>query len=380
MVTSNKISHTFIVSTLAGILLLTSACAPAKAEKLIFTSHSIGTNDTYVYSMNLDGNNLVKLAKCSLFYAQPFEMWSADGQKLAFIDPETEPGKTWLCVVDANRNNRRQLLEITDSIMSNFAFSMAPDGKKIVMSRDVSHIIETPEGGSVHVEVTHDSDIFKVDVASGLVKQLTDTPDVWEQHPSFSPDGKKIAFITRIDTEDEKNNPKYVYVMDANGSNRRLVGYHAKGMPFPLFQGFHWSPDSKKIAYSVFNMSTSDYENFTDIFIIDVDKGGLTNLSNSPYVVDTNPAWSPDGSKIAYFSGSLDEGSFTWIMDADGRNKTKLYQTGGPSSWTPDAKGLIFTNRLNVYEIMEMNTHGENRRSLVKIEDLKISEPAWIGQ
>ena len=58
--------------------------------------------------MNLDGNNLVKLAKCSLFYAQPFEMWSADGQKLAFIDPETEPGKTWLCVVDANGNNRRQ--------------------------------------------------------------------------------------------------------------------------------------------------------------------------------------------------------------------------------------------------------------------------------
>jgi Tol biopolymer transport system component len=168
--------------------------------------------------------------------------------------------------------------------------------------------------------------------------------------------------------------------MDVDGNNRRRVGYHAEGMPFPLFQGFHWSPDSKKIAYSVFNMSTNDYENFTDIFIIDVDKGGLTNLSNSPYVVDTNPAWSPDGSKIAYFSISLDEGSFTWIMDADGKNKTKLYQTGGRSSWTPDGKGLIFTNRLNVYEIMEMDTHGDNLASLVKTEDIRISEPVWIGQ
>jgi Tol biopolymer transport system component len=67
-------------------------------------------------------------------------------------------------------------------------------------------------------------------------------------------------------------------------------------------------------------------------------------------------------------------------MDANGKNKTKLYQTGGPSSWTPDGKGLIFTNRLNVYEIMEMDTHGDNLTSLVKTEDIRISEPVWIGQ
>jgi TolB protein len=256
---------------------------------------------------------------------------------------------------------------------------MAPDGRTIVYTHDVSRTMETPMYGTVHVEITNDSDLFAVDVATGTVKQLTDTPDVWESYPAISPDGKKISFVVRIDTENKKGVPEYIYIMDINGNNRRELVYQTEAYGLLVFQGMYWSPDSKKIAYSIPNYSISDAEHFYDIFVIDVEKGGYTNLTESPLVIDDAPSWSPDSSKIAYYSGRLDEGFYSWVMDADGKNKTKLYYSGGPPSWTPDGKRLIFTNRLNVYEVLVIDANGENLRSLVKTEDIRISNPVWLS-
>jgi tricorn protease len=110
-----------------------------------------------------------------------------------------------------------------------------------------------------------------------------------------------------------------------------------------------------------------------------VEKGGCTNLTDSPYTIEEYPSWSPDSRKIAYYSGSSNEGYYTWVMDADGKNKTRLYQSGGPPSWAPDGKGLIFTNRLNVYEILIIDANGKNARSLIKTEDIRISSPMWLN-
>jgi Tol biopolymer transport system component len=358
---------------LLTFLLLISGCTGTRTEKIFFTSHLEGTNDNYIYSMNLDGSNLVRLAP----WLHPSTQLSADGKKIAFIDYDIETDEGWLCVVDGDGENRRRLLEITGTRINNF--SMAPDGRTIVYTHDVSRTMETPMYGTVHVEITNDSDLFAVDVATGTVKQLTDTPDVWESYPAISPDGKKISFVVRIDTENKKGVPEYIYIMDINGNNRRELVYQTEAYGLLVFQGMYWSPDSKKIAYSIPNYSISDAEHFYDIFVIDVEKGGYTNLTESPLVIDDAPSWSPDSSKIAYYSGRLDEGFYSWVMDADGKNKTKLYYSGGPPSWTPDGKRLIFTNRLNVYEVLVIDANGENLRSLVKTEDIRISNPVWLS-
>jgi Tol biopolymer transport system component len=365
-----KIPNKFAITVSISILLLATGCSSVKVEKLVFISRIEGTNDNYIYSMDLDGSNQVKLARCSPFHAQPFQMWSSDGSILAFIDYDIETDKSWLCVVDADGGNKRRLLEMTD--FRGYTMSLAPDGRTIVLSRDVSRTIETPQGGTIHVEVTNDSDLFTVNVATGAVKQLTDTPDVWESYPAISPNGKKVSFVARIDTENKKGIPEYIYVMDISGDNRRELAYHSEGLSLLAFQGLHWSPDSKKIAYSVLNHSISDYEHFSDIFVIDVEKGECNNLTESPYIVDEGISWSPDSSKISYYSGA-----YSWIMDADGKNKFKLIQSG-PSSWTPDGHGLVSVSPLNVYEIIVIDANGENLRSLVKSEGIRISNPMWL--
>jgi TolB protein len=218
-----------------------------------------------------------------------------------------------------------------------------------------------------------------VDVKTGELKRLTDTPDVMEKWPAYSPESKQIAFIGRIDTERERNVPRDIFVMDADGDNRRHLARHTEGLGFPYAE-LRWSPDGSKIIYSFYNVSVGDAEDYTDIFMIDVEKGGYINLTDSPNVIDGAPLWSPDGKKIVYYSGSLTTGNFIYVMDADGTNKTKLYQSGGPASWTPDGEGLIFTNRLNVYEVMVIDADGKNLRTLVRSEDTRISNPIWLSR
>ena len=365
------------------LILPTISCANGTAEKIAFIGpYESEERGKFIYSMNLDGSNQTKLGRMVFSMAQYYNMWSADGKTLAYFDYDNETGESWLCLVDTDGQNRRKLLDTTNLKVDNMALS--PDGKTVILSLDSTRIrrIETPMGKTVHVEITEerDLDLFTVDVKTGELKRLTDTPDVMEKWPAYSPDGKRISFVGRIDTEREKNVPRDVFVMDADGGNRRHLAHHTEGLVLLGFQGFHWSPDGSRIAYFLYNQSVSDAEHYTDIFVIDVKRGGFTNLTNSPYIIDSDPSWSPDSKKIAFYSGNMTEGSRAWVMDADGNNKTELYHTGGTPSWTPDGKGLIFTNRLNIYEVMVIDTDGENLRTLVRSEGTRISNPIWLSR
>ena len=366
--------------TLTLFLLLSAAgCQADRAGRIVFLGPIEGQNGSDIYSMNPDGSEQVLLARWIPRWMPYHNVWSADGKTLAYIDSDNETETFWLSVVDGNGQNRRRVLDITDLKMDSMALS--PDGKTVILSLDSTRMrrIETPQGRTVHVEITQDQDLdlFTVDVKTGELKRLTDTTGVMEKWPSYSPDGKQISFVGRIDTEREKNVPRDVFVMDADGGNRRHLAHHTEGLWFVLPE-LRWSPDGTKIAYIFYNVSLSDSEHYTDIFVIDVKKGGLTNLTNSPYTTDEEPSWSPDGRKIAFYSGTLTEGYRTIVMDIDSGNVTKLDQ--GLPSWTPDGKGLIFTNRLNVFELMVINTDGKNPRTLAVSKDIRISKPIWLSE
>jgi dipeptidyl aminopeptidase/acylaminoacyl peptidase len=94
--------------------------------------------------------------------------------------------------------------------------------------------------------------------------------------------------------------------MNADGSEqKRLVNVNGF---FP-----DWSPDGKKIAFNYFG----------DIYTINSDGSGMTNLTNSP-VVDEHPAWSPDGTKIAFRSHGNDNNVDIYVMEAVGSNPARL--------------------------------------------------------
>jgi Tol biopolymer transport system component len=92
----------------------------------------------------------------------------------------------------------------------------------------------------------------------------------------------------------------------------------------------------------------------TDLYVDDGTR--RVNLTKSPSVVERSPAFSPDGSRIAF---SVD-GSGLWVMDADGTGAVRL--TTDPSdawpSWSPDGSQLVFSRRGENFDLWRTNADG----------------------
>jgi Tol biopolymer transport system component len=130
--------------------------------------------------------------------------------------------------------------------------------------------------------------------------------DSLETAPTWSPDAKRIAFVSDRDSGDE------IYTIGADGSapQRMTAGSATEEAPA-------WSPDGSKIAF------VSDRTGNAEIFSMRAsDGGGETDLTQNP-ASDRYPAWSPDGSTIAFRSSR--GGVFSiYLMSADGSGLARL--------------------------------------------------------
>lgn len=192
-------------------------------------------------------------------------------------------------------------------------------------------------------------------------------------HRKFSPSRASallvagVAALIAAGCADEPVSPKPVAVIPGEG-------LFAKGDKGPRTE----------IAFVT--TRTEDFE----IFGMKANGGGLVNLTNNPYGVvggvinqgvDLDPSWSPDGSKIVFWSGRDPEGTHIYIMNADGSGQTKI--TSGPASdrypvWSPDGSRIAFVRTLSalVEEIFVMNTNGANLTNVSNLGTRSLS-PVW---
>src|SRR5216110_2079914 len=191
--------------------------------------------------------------------------------------------------------------------------------------------------------------------------RLTNIPRSNTQ-PSWSPDGRQIAFtgtrrvgLTELDIN--------IYRMNADGSAQTQLTHN--GFPNIGDQDPAWSPDGLRIAFT---------HTAQGIHVINADGTGEVALAPTDFGRD--PSWSPDGLEIA-FEGTASQ---IFVMNADGsapRQLTSSSDFNRQPAWSPDGRQIAFeTDRDGNAEIYVMNADGSSPSNLTN-NPADDGQPAW---
>src|SRR5262249_22057744 len=182
----------------------------------------------------------------------------------------------------------------------------------------------SPDGH--RVAITSHGEIFTAPVTGGDLVQITDNPSR-DKEPSYSPDGKHIAFISDRSGREEI----YVTAADASGDPQKIADNDSMKV------NINWSPDSKLLSY----MTTED-----KIYVYDTAAKQSRAVASSKYGAITGGAWSPDGKWIAYAKADQTRNTDIFLVSPTGGAEHKVtfdsYSERQPR-FSADGKKLYFT-------------------------------------
>ena len=172
--------------------------------------------------------------------------------------------------------------------------------------------------------------------------------------PTHAGAGGRIVFTSNIDPAGRWD--LFTMRPDGTGVKRLTI------LPDPKspFSAPDWSPDGTQLVFT----SPSPSSRLGQVYRINADGSGLTQLTHGTRIDADSASWSPDGSKIVLKRAGSGEYAI-WVMNADGsglkRLTSELYDNSDPT-FTPDGKHILYASQKDGYSaIWIMNADGSNQ-------------------
>jgi TolB protein len=189
----------------------------------------------------------------------------------------------------------------------------------------------------------------------GACREAPPGPETQSEVPAFNLAGPPEPGVGN------GGDPVELAVMSIDGTNVKALT-KALGI-----SDLAWSPDGARIAFSRYvGIGGPPGKVNLEIYAANADGSGQVRLTRSAEPNDSNPAWSPDGTRIAFTRGDLaGEGSDVYVMDADGTNVQRLTDhpaTDARPAWSSDGTRILFASRREseVEELFVMNSDGSD--------------------
>ena len=259
----------------------------------------------------------------------------------------------------------------------------SPDG------RWVAYVV-----GSTDVEKDkRESDLWMVSWDGAQTVRLTSGPES-ESAPRWSPDGRYLAFLASRGTEDEKKKGSQIWLLDRLGGEAQKLTEIDGGV-----SDYSWSPDSKKFVFTKGDKDPADEPEkmegwkrktappividryhfkqdregylkrlYTHVYVFDIASKKVEQITTGRFN-DSAPAWSPDGTRIAFVSkrGGPDpdrhDDSNIYVVDAKAGAEPKPLTTytgtdTGRPSWSPDGQWIAYyqgdESKYSAYDINKL--------------------------
>jgi len=228
---------------------------------------------------------------------------------------------------------------LTQTLQPTLEFTPTPDDTPIAVATSLG-------GGSGQIVFAStrsgSSQLYLVNADGTDLTQITNI-ERGACQPSWSPNGLQLVFVSpcggRGDLFETIYNESSLYVINADGTGLKPLT-PAPGSDFEPA----WSPDGRRIAF------TSVRDGFRQIYSLDVNSLAVSLLTNTTNAIESSqPSWSPDGTKIAYTVKRV--GTYqVWAMTDTGQEAVQLARSGQDlwdflPTWSADGRTVFFNQR-----------------------------------